>query len=181
MTEADIEENSDTDWTCGCCGKDCSIDNKDYYMLQEDLWMKLNGKDDGMLCMDCVENKLGRKLSGEDILPSFLTLFRNDYTKNIMKTFGYKFELDDYFTFALNVFEEEVERIYQFYHTKRLYKFFEEMSKCLETCRIMIKEKDGYESSEFCICPECTFEEIIMLSNHYSIGRTINKGEIKWE
>jgi len=40
-------------WICKDCGKDCFLDDKDYYMVSHKLWDKI-GVGDGMLCMDCL-------------------------------------------------------------------------------------------------------------------------------
>lgn len=167
------DEDDDLHWICPC-GKNCIDDEKDYYMLNEEIWLKVNGKDDGMLCMDCVEERLGRKLEASDILPCHLTLFSNEYTKDIMLKSGYKLTLQDLYTFSMNEFEDELERIFQFYHTKKLYKFFQELSLHLEVCKESIKEIDGYETEQMCLCPECIFEYIIFLNIKYGLQRTDN-------
>ena len=82
MTETRSKERI-ARWKCKDCGKDCQKDNRDYYMIQHELWDKY-GVGDGMLCMNCIETRLGRKLTAEDILPCFLTGILNDYTKNIL-------------------------------------------------------------------------------------------------
>lgn len=168
-----MAEDNEENWLC-TCGKDCSVDNKDYYMLNDDLWLKINGKDEGMLCMDCVEQKLGRKLEATDISPCFLTLFMNNYTKDIMVKSGYKLNLNDLYTFFTNAFEDDCERIFQFYHTKKLYKFFQEISTYLEACKLSILETDGYKTEDFCLCPECIFEPIIFMNIQYGYTRTDN-------
>ena len=48
---------------------DCNINtNKigEYYMINFKLWNKINPKDDGMICVGCVEKRLGRKLKRND-------------------------------------------------------------------------------------------------------------------
>lgn len=72
-------------WICDKCDKDCYIDDRDYYMLQHALWKKIAINVDGMLCMDCVENILGRKLMKKDILPCTVTKKWNPYTAAILK------------------------------------------------------------------------------------------------
>lgn len=73
-------------WLCLDCGKDCIKDEKDYYMIQHELWMDLVGSREGMLCMDCLETRLGHKLRKEEILPCPLTEFMNPYTAAILKS-----------------------------------------------------------------------------------------------
>ena len=76
------------DWICGSCGKDCSIHPQDYYMLRHELWFKINDSWKGMLCMDCVEKRLGRKLQEEDILVCPLTEEINPYTRMILHPYS---------------------------------------------------------------------------------------------
>jgi hypothetical protein len=48
---------------------DCDIDTfkiKEYYMLFDMVWRIAVPEDKGMLCIGCVEERLGRKLSPED-------------------------------------------------------------------------------------------------------------------
>lgn len=71
-------------WDCKCCGKSCWDDEKDYYMLKDEVWKKIFKRKRGMLCMDCVEEKLGRKLQKEDIAICPLTTDINPYTRSIL-------------------------------------------------------------------------------------------------
>lgn len=72
------------EWICNDCGKNCFLDKNDYYMLHSPLFFRLNGSLKGMLCMDCVEKKLGRKLSADDIRICRLTIEEGRYTRNIL-------------------------------------------------------------------------------------------------
>ena len=57
----------DSDFNC----LDCSVstlDNREYYMLEFNLWELINPKDSGMLCIGCVEKRLGRTLTSADFL-----------------------------------------------------------------------------------------------------------------
>ncbi len=46
---------------------DCKKDTwNEYYMLYSRVWKKANPKGKGMLCIRCVENRLGRKLNKKD-------------------------------------------------------------------------------------------------------------------
>lgn len=50
---------------CLGCGVDTSwLD--EYYMIQDELWFEVNPVCDGMLCIGCVEQRLGRELKSED-------------------------------------------------------------------------------------------------------------------
>jgi hypothetical protein len=48
---------------------DCGINTKDineYYMVEDELWLKAVPEDEGMLCIGCLEKRLGRKLNKND-------------------------------------------------------------------------------------------------------------------
>jgi len=53
------------------CGKDTW---NEYYMLYSRVWKKANPKIEGKLCIDCVETRLGRKLT------------KKDFTKGLVNT-----------------------------------------------------------------------------------------------
>lgn len=71
-------------WQCKDCGKDCSIDDKDYYMVTFELWEKY-GVGSEMLCMNCMEERIGHKLTKNDILKCPITQVFNPYTSAILK------------------------------------------------------------------------------------------------
>ena len=52
-------------WLCLDCDKDTDK-SEEYYMLWYRIWRSINYKIDGMLCLDCVEKRLGRELIGAD-------------------------------------------------------------------------------------------------------------------
>lgn len=58
------------DWSCADCGVDTdNVDGQgrdEYYMLHRDLWLEINPNDAGHLCIGCVENRLGRRLTRAD-------------------------------------------------------------------------------------------------------------------
>jgi hypothetical protein len=49
------------DFSC----KDCASDYDEYYMVQNDVW-KACGAGDGILCIGCLEKRIGRKLRRQD-------------------------------------------------------------------------------------------------------------------
>lgn len=60
---------------------DCSINtlhNLEYYMLKFGLWKTVNPNDSGMLCIGCVEKRIGRKLSSVDFLKCPLNDMKRD-------------------------------------------------------------------------------------------------------
>lgn len=73
-------------WFCVDCNKNCINDDKDYYMVKNNLWKKI-GVGEKMLCMDCLESRIGRKLIKKDILVcpltnQFKTKNKNGHSKN---------------------------------------------------------------------------------------------------
>lgn len=50
---------------CMDCGVNTS-EIKEYYTLVDEVWLRANPKDFGMLCLACVENRLGRLLTRDD-------------------------------------------------------------------------------------------------------------------
>jgi len=48
--------------------RDCELDTRhnDYYMVHNDIWIKAFGRGDGMLCIQCLEKRIARKLTVND-------------------------------------------------------------------------------------------------------------------
>lgn len=63
-------------WLCLDCGENTFENNEDYYMLRNRLWRRLVPREErhGMLCLACVEGRLGRPLTPAD--------FRNQATED---------------------------------------------------------------------------------------------------
>jgi hypothetical protein len=38
----------------------------EYYILRDEVWLSANPKREGMLCIGCVETRIGRRLTPED-------------------------------------------------------------------------------------------------------------------
>ena len=49
------------------CGKNTF--HGDYYMVRDELWMSAVGKQEGMLCLGCLEGRIGRPLVADDFPP----------------------------------------------------------------------------------------------------------------
>jgi hypothetical protein len=49
--------------------QDCGLDtrNYEYYSIKTEIWSTVT-KQSGMLCISCLEKRLGRELQGEDFL-----------------------------------------------------------------------------------------------------------------
>ncbi|TDZ93466.1 hypothetical protein [Mycobacteroides salmoniphilum] len=58
------------DWSCLDCGIDTdNVDGRghdEYYMLHNDLWLRINPDEAGHLCIGCAESRLGRRLIRAD-------------------------------------------------------------------------------------------------------------------
>jgi hypothetical protein len=50
------------DFECLDCGTN-TLETGEYYMLQDAVWLEANPSDRGMLCIGCVEKRLGRTLA----------------------------------------------------------------------------------------------------------------------
>jgi len=68
---------------CVDCGKDTFLDNKDYYMVTNEVWKK-HGVGKNMLCVDCMEARLGHKLRKDEITLCQQNLYHNKYTRRII-------------------------------------------------------------------------------------------------
>ena len=89
---------NDSSADCKDCGRNTLIDPKDYYVVIPEIWNKfglggckwtedLKGYEcnvKGMLCMGCLENRMGRKLRKEDIFVCGVTTSMNPYTSRIL-------------------------------------------------------------------------------------------------
>lgn len=53
------------DFSCIFCSFN-TLYGREYYMVLDDIWLAVNPKDKGMLCIGCVEKKLGRDLERAD-------------------------------------------------------------------------------------------------------------------
>lgn len=67
---------------CKDCGIDTKNDLKDFYMVKDQLWKEF-GVGKGMLCIDCFEKRLGRKLAPSDLMFCFVNTMVNPYTIEI--------------------------------------------------------------------------------------------------
>jgi len=68
---------------CIDCDKDIYQNPKDYYMIRNDLWKKY-GVGKGMLCIECIEKRLGRKICKEDLTDCLVNTIFNPYTIMIL-------------------------------------------------------------------------------------------------
>ena len=55
----------DDSFNCMDCGIDTSLSHE-YYMVRNRVWLQANPQGDGMLCIGCLEESLGRQLTFKD-------------------------------------------------------------------------------------------------------------------
>ncbi len=54
---------------CMDCGSD-TYESNEFYMFADELWEQINPEIDGMLCLVCAEDRLGRPLIAADFTPA---------------------------------------------------------------------------------------------------------------
>lgn len=70
-----IEQTIAESFLCLDCGVDTN-EIHEYYMVDDDLWLKMNPGDFGDLCVGCLEMRMGR------------TLMRSDFTDDLINKLG---------------------------------------------------------------------------------------------
>lgn len=69
---------------CMDCGKDTWVSVKDYYMVKDCIWEKYAWDvGEGMLCVDCMEERIGHKLTKNELTLCLLN-YDNPYTREII-------------------------------------------------------------------------------------------------
>ncbi len=51
---------------CQDCAKHTAAD--DYYMVTDTLWQTVHSRDQGMLCLSCLQSRMGRELQSSDFI-----------------------------------------------------------------------------------------------------------------
>lgn len=57
---------------------DCNVNTlaiDEYYMVQFSLWREANPSEEGMLCIGCLENRIGRQLTVDDFIEAPVNYF----------------------------------------------------------------------------------------------------------
>jgi hypothetical protein len=60
---------------------DCGIDTSfatgigHYYTVRDDVWLRAASEQHGMLCLDCLEKRLGRALTSADFIATPFEIF----------------------------------------------------------------------------------------------------------
>lgn len=63
-----FDENRKNLWKCKKCGKNTFIDDRDSYMVNDRLWLRLNKeRKSGVVCLDCMEKYLTRNIESNDL------------------------------------------------------------------------------------------------------------------
>ncbi|WP_298705408.1 hypothetical protein [uncultured Variovorax sp.] len=58
---------SEVAWdACQDCAKHTAAD--DYYMVTDTLWQTVHSRDQGMLCLSCLQSRMGRELQSSDFI-----------------------------------------------------------------------------------------------------------------
>lgn len=65
MSACDCNELDKRIFRCMDCAA-CTNCNDEYYMVHDSVWLMANPKDRGMLCIGCLEARLGRLLTKHD-------------------------------------------------------------------------------------------------------------------
>lgn len=74
-----MSKNSRRKWICLDCKVDTGAIHEHYY-LNLKLWLSIHDSERGMLCIGCVERRLGRPLQPEDFTDAWI----NDPCRNAM-------------------------------------------------------------------------------------------------
>ena len=70
---------------CHDCGSDTLRSPRDYYMVHDDVWAQYGlGSQSGMLCMNCLEIRMGQPLQAHQIMLCPLNVAINPYTQQIL-------------------------------------------------------------------------------------------------
>jgi hypothetical protein len=65
LTDEEKRAQGRSGWLCMDCTND-TYESEEFYMLWNRVWRSINYKIEGMLCLVCVEKRLGRELTGND-------------------------------------------------------------------------------------------------------------------
>ncbi len=74
-----IQSDESKAFLCLDCGVDTGFE---YYMIHDHLWLNVMPDREGMLCVGCLEDRLGRKLCSRD----FPDMPINDVTNSQIRT-----------------------------------------------------------------------------------------------
>ena len=68
-------------WLCLDCRKDCGKSGE-HFMLIDETWAKVHNSPRGMLCVDCLEKRLGRQLCASDFNASHVNRVKPGESKS---------------------------------------------------------------------------------------------------
>jgi len=63
----------------------CTNCNGEYYMVHDEVWLEANPKDKGMLCVGCLESRLGRLLTKDDFIDAPVNLLWGNWGSTRLK------------------------------------------------------------------------------------------------
>jgi hypothetical protein len=73
---------------CLGCRRD-TIDLGEYYMLRDEIWLQVAGPLEGMLCIGCFEERLGRALVMADFSDVPINFVRARRSQRLMSRLGF--------------------------------------------------------------------------------------------
>lgn len=74
------------EFECKDCGKNTF--HNEYYMVNDDIWHKCVPDKKGMLCIACLESRLGRELNAEDFPDVGINKLDSNCSELLMKRRG---------------------------------------------------------------------------------------------
>ena len=74
---------TDKHWCCVDCDINTFIHTDDYFMVKHKIWKKF-GVGTEMLCVNCLEKRMGRKITKHDLLNCQLNTKINQFTMKLL-------------------------------------------------------------------------------------------------
>ena len=71
---------------CKDCGRN-TMALKEYYMVKDHVWNQAGGGK-GMLCVDCLEKRLGRQLTPEDFIDAIINTNFYQHSPKLLSRMG---------------------------------------------------------------------------------------------
>lgn len=68
---------------CLDCGKDTGK-MREYYFVHTELWLSAVGSKNGMLCVGCLETRIGRKLKKADFADVFINRLNYGHSMRLL-------------------------------------------------------------------------------------------------
>lgn len=76
---------------CHDCGYNTLESNKDYYMVHNEVWQRYGlGQQPGMLCVSCLEMRMGHPLLAHQLTAAPINTLLNPFTRSLLQKAGYE-------------------------------------------------------------------------------------------